>query len=148
MFRQGADISAPPLSAAAAELARVAPGYLERVRDQARRLSVRDRDGTDAGAALEALEDLADIDIDVPTASRIRAAVLVKQAIKRLIGWYLGYFGRQLAAFGQAVAHLCEMMLRRIVAVEDSTQRLQGEVRRLEERVARLEGLLDRSERR
>src|ERR1700677_1613725 len=87
------------LAAAEARLAITAPGFLERVREAAHRLAVRDTDRTDVQATLSAIDDLASIDLEVPTISRIPLARLVKKAVKELVGWYLRYFGRQLTAF-------------------------------------------------
>src|SRR5580700_9598717 len=133
------DLSAQRLEAAAARLATIAPGFLERVREAAGRLGLRDVDSTDARAALLAVEDLAVIDLDVPTGSRLPVVPIVKKAVKRLVGWYLFYFGRQLSAFGQAVTHLGGILIDRTERLEATTGALQADVTRLSDRVTALE---------
>lgn len=127
------------LAASEARLATIAPGFLDRVREAASRLGLRDVDSTDARAALLAVDDLAAIDLDVPTGSRLPLVPIVKKAVKRLIGWYLFYFGRQLAAFGQAVTHLGGILIDRTERLEATTGTLQADVARLSDRVTDLE---------
>lgn len=116
-----------------------APGYLDRVRQAAKRLALREADSTDARAVLAAVEDLSEIDLDPPTASRLPLVPIVKKAVKRLVGWYLQYFGRQLSAFGQAVTNLGGMLLDRTDRLEGVAGALQADVARLAERVDDLE---------
>jgi hypothetical protein len=127
------------LEAAEARLAAIAPGFLDRVRQVADRLALRDADANDARAALVAVDDLAVIDIDAPTVSRLPLVPVVKKAVKRLIAWYLFYFGRQLAAFGQAVSHLGGILVDRTERLEEVTASLQADVARLADRVTQLE---------
>lgn len=133
------DPSASVLEAAEARLAEAAPGYLNTVRDAANRLGVRDA-GTDARAAAVAVEELSLIDLDVPTGSRIPIARYAKAVIKKLVAWYLGYFGRQVTAFGQAVANLGSMLV-------DRTERLETDGNALSSRVDQLEARVDSLER-
>jgi hypothetical protein len=116
------------------------PGYLDLVRSSARRRALADPEGTDLAAALVAVDELSLIDLDVPTASRIPLARYVKQAVKSLIAWYLGYFGRQITALGQSVAHLGTILVgradrleNRVEAAESTLAELAGRVERLEE---------------
>jgi hypothetical protein len=139
MFEGTLDLPAQRRAAAEARLATIAPGFLDRVREAAGRLGLRDLDSTDARAALLAVEDLALIDLDVPTASRLPLVPIVKKAVKRLVGWYLSYFGRQLSAFGQAVTHLGGILIDRTERVEATTGVLQADVARLSDRVTDLE---------
>ena len=126
-------------AAAEVRLATLAPGFLDRVREAAGRLGLHDLDTTDARAALLAVEDLAVIDLDVPTASRLPLVPIVKKAVKRLVGWYLFYFGRQISAFGQAVTHLGGILIDRTDRLEATTGALQADVTRLSDRVTVLE---------
>ena len=120
-------------------LAEIDPGYLTRARNAAARLGLRPGTTTSVQAAFEAIEELSVIDLDVPTASRIPAARTLKKVVKRLVGWYLGYFGRQVSAFGQAVANMGGLLLERTEQVESDTAALKAEVAQLAERVERLE---------
>jgi hypothetical protein len=139
VFEGALDLSAQRLAAAEARLATIAPGFLDRVREAAGRLGLRDVDSTDARAALLAVDDLASIDLDVPTGSRLPVVPIIKKAVKRLVGWYLFYFGRQLSAFGQAVTNLGGILIDRTERLEATTGILQADVARLSDRVADLE---------
>jgi hypothetical protein len=127
------------LAAEEARLAVIAPGYLARAREVVRRLAIRDDEDTDARAALSAIGYLSVIDLDAPTASRIPLARLVKTTVKRLVAWYLRYFGRQLTAFGQAVANLGGILVDRTERLEEETTSLKGELADLAQRVDHLE---------
>jgi hypothetical protein len=127
------------LADAAQRLEVISPGYLGRVRRASTRLRVRDPEANDVRAALDAVDDFAIVDLDVPTASRFPLAGMVKWGVKRLVGWYLGYFGRQISAFGQAVANLGVILVEDNEAQDRRTAALRAEVARLSDRVARLE---------
>jgi hypothetical protein len=127
------------LPAAEVRLSLISPGFLNRVRDAVSRLAVRDLDGTDTGAAIEAVGELAVIDLDVPTQSRLPAARLLKKTVKRLVAWYLDYFGRQVSAFGQAVANLGLALADRTQRLEAASNDLRADIDRLADRVERLE---------
>jgi hypothetical protein len=127
------------LAAEEARLERLAPGYLERVRRAASELAVADPDADDARAALDAVDHFGQIDLDVPTASRLPGVALLKTMIKRLIGWYLGFLGRQLKTFAQAVTNLADILVERNEELTRVSSELQVEVERLSERVDRLE---------
>ena len=132
------DPPASVLQAAETRLAELAPGYLGTVRSAAGRLGVRDT-STDTRAAVVAIEELSVIDLDVPTGSRIPSARYAKRAIKKLVAWYLGYFGRQITAFGQAVANLGSMLVDRTDRLEGDGKALAGRVDQLAARVEALE---------
>jgi hypothetical protein len=134
-----AGTSAPDEPAAEARLADLAPGYLEQVRAAARRLSVGPSVTSDARAALEAVDELAIIDVDVPTTSRKPIGRIAKEAIKRLISWYLRYLGAQISALGQSVAHLGTCLLDRTERLEDEAATLRADVERLKSRLDQLE---------
>jgi hypothetical protein len=122
-----------------ARLESVAPGYLPKVRAAAARLGQRASGATDLSAALAAVEELADIDVEVPTESRYPAARRLKAGIKQLVKWYLRYIGGQVSAFGQAVAHLGQLMVQRTEQLEERTGSLERDLAALADRVARLE---------
>lgn len=132
------DPSDSVLEAAEARLAGLAPGYLEAARGGAARLGVRDT-STDAGAVVAAVEELSLIDLDVPTGSRIPIARYAKRAVKRLVSWYLGYIGRQINAFGQAVANLGLMLVERTERIESDLRILDARVDQLTARMEALE---------
>jgi hypothetical protein len=102
------------------------------VRLAAAELAVTDPEAEDARAAMEAVDHFADLDVDVPTASRFPLVGLLKRAIKRLIGWYLGYFGRQLTTFALAVTNLADILVER-------DEERSREMAHLAERIERLE---------
>jgi hypothetical protein len=115
------------------------PGYLDQVRDQARRLGLRAKDSTDARSAVEAVEDLAVIDVVAPTASRRPAGRLIKTLIAKAIAWYLGYLGGQITALGQSVAHMGATLLERTEVLERHGAEMRADLDDLAARVQRLE---------
>jgi hypothetical protein len=126
--------------AAEARLALVAPGYLDRVRDAARRLGVGPAAlANDARAAVEGVAELSMIDIDIPTYSRRPVGRLAKEAIKRGISWYLRYIGVQISALGQSVAHMGTCLLDRTERLEDQAAGLRAEIARLSDRLDEFE---------
>ena len=136
------EMSGPsPATVAAAEekLGRAAPGYLDRVRQAASELGVADPEADDARAALDAVDHFADIDLDVPTSSRFPLVGLLKLTIKRLIGWYLGYFGRELTTFAIAVTNLADILVERDEERSRSLEQLRAEQAHLAQRIERLE---------
>jgi hypothetical protein len=128
------------LTAAAAELERQAPGYLERVRTATTRLAARPGAQGDPRVALEGLAEVTTIDVDVPTMSQRRSVHVLKVAIRRLLGWYLRYVGGQVTVMGQAVNRLGVTLVERTEQLGDDTVVLQRELRSLGQRVSRLEG--------
>lgn len=131
--------SYPPAGGIAERLERTAPGYLERIRRATAALAVRQGADGDARAALADVEDAATVDIDAPTASARPAGRVAKDMTKRLVGWYVGYVGRQVSVLGHATARLGALLLERTEALEAATDRLGAEVERLAARVERLE---------
>lgn len=132
-------MSADRMLAAEQRLAEIAPGYLEQVRQAARAMAVDDPGAEDARAALDAVDHFSAIDIDVPTGSRFPLAAVLKLAIKKLIGWYLGFFGRQLTVFGQAVSNLADILVERDERRAQEVAGLKSELERLSDRIDQLE---------
>jgi hypothetical protein len=124
---------------ASARLDQIAPGYLDRVRSAASDLSLADREPSDVRAALMYVEDMARVDVDIPTASRRSVVRWLKGAVKRLVGWYLRYLGEQVTALGQAVGHLGTVLADRTDVLVETTAELQTKVNDLTARVDRLE---------
>src|ERR1700730_5080274 len=73
---------------------------LDRIRLATHRLAPIDAGRADLRAALALLEAHATIDVDVPTAARVRAGSSVKTAVKRATAWYLRYLGSQVTLLG------------------------------------------------
>jgi hypothetical protein len=63
--------------------------YIERVRQATRRLAVRAVEPANIRQSLEALNDVAHFDVEVPTASARREVELLKTGGKRLSAWYM-----------------------------------------------------------
>ena len=91
------------------------------------------------GPRFVAVDDLAVLDLDAPTGSRLPMVPVVKKLVKKAVRWYLFYFGRQLLAFGQAVAHLGGILLDRIERTEATTAAFRAEVAQLATRLEQLE---------
>jgi hypothetical protein len=133
------EVNAARLAAAEQQLAEQSPGYLDRVRRAAAGLGVADPEADDARAALDAVDHFAVVDLDVPTGSRFPLAHLLKLLIKKLISWYLGYIGRQLTTFGQAVTNLADILVDQTESLSRANAALRSDVTELAERVERLE---------
>jgi hypothetical protein len=125
--------------AAEARLTLIAPGYLRQVREAARRLGLAPSRTSDARAAVEAVEELSVIDIDIPTTSRKPIGRFAKAAVKRGISWYLRYLGAQITALGQSVAHLGTCLLDRTERLEHEAAALRADVDGLTARIDDLE---------
>jgi hypothetical protein len=117
--------------------------YLARVRTATGRLAVADGERDDVRCAALLLEHHAEIDVDAPVASRTLPQRLVKQLIRRLVGWYMRFVGHQVGVLGQAAARLglaVAARLDRIEAEQGAEQAaLAARVAALEARVAELE---------
>jgi hypothetical protein len=136
-----------------AEAARVAaePGfpaaYLARVRAAAARLAVTEGDRDDVRRAALLLEQQAVIDVEAPVASRSLPQRLVKQVVRKFIGWYVRFLGHQVGILGQAAARLGLVVAERLDRMEADQEAdraaMTGRIAALEARVAELEARSD-----
>ena len=144
--------SAPPDALAAelsAEAARLAAGegfpagYLARVRTAAARLAVTEGGRDDVRSAALLLEQQAVIDVEVPVASRTLPQRLVKQAVRKLVGWYVRFLGHQVGILGQATGRFALVVAERLDRMEAAPSAEQAaataRIAALEARVAELE---------
>jgi glycosyltransferase involved in cell wall biosynthesis len=133
--------TAPPdLPGSESALGLADASYLAQIRGAMSRIGRRtDTDDDGLASALADLDDAAGIDIDVPTASRRREAVVVKQGVKKLTGWYLRYLAQQITVLGQATSRLGTALVERADRIEDTTSGLVEEMARLRARLDRLE---------
>ena len=143
--------AAPPTLAgeAMAEAERLAAGpgfptpYLSRVRLAAGRLAVTEGGRDDVRSAALLLEQQAVIDLDVPVAGRALPQRLVKQTVRKLVGWYVRFLGDQVGVLGQAAARLGMAVADRLDGMEatESAERaaMAAEISALKARVAELE---------
>jgi hypothetical protein len=117
--------------------------YLARVRLAAARLAVTEGVRDDVRSAALLLEQQAVIDVDPPVASRALPQRLVKQAVRKLIGWYVRFLGHQVGVLGQASARLGMAVAERLdrMEAEQSAERavMAAEIAALSARVAELE---------
>ena len=113
--------------------------YIEEVRRAAGRLAVREAGPQAARDALADVEDLSDIDIEVPTDSPDVVARYLKRLVKRLLRWYVRYIAAQVTALGQALTRLGSELVDRIDGLEASTNKLDARLEDLAARVERLE---------
>ena len=83
------------------------------------------------------------IDLEVPVASRSLPQRLVKQIVRKLIGWYVRFLGHQVGILGQATARLGLSVAERLdrMETEHTAERtaMAAEIARLSDRVAELE---------
>jgi hypothetical protein len=112
---------------------------LDRIRTATARLAAREIDPSDPRAALALAENQVDIDLEVPTASRLWGVAFVKRAIKRLVGWYLRYVGHQVTMAGRAMVRLGEALVDRTEALDRAVAANRRAIDDLEARVERLE---------
>jgi hypothetical protein len=113
--------------------------YLDRIRRATARLAATEAPRDDARAALGIVQEHANIDVEVPTASRFRAGMLLKSAVKRLIRFYVTYVTRQVGLLGQAMVRFGEALVERTERLEQSSGAVEDRVGELERRVEGLE---------
>jgi hypothetical protein len=117
--------------------------YLARVRAAAGRLAVTEGDRDDLRSAALLLEQQAVIDVDVPVASRTLPQRLVKQLVRKLVGWYVRFLGHQVGILGQATARFALVAAERLDRLEaaQNAERaaMAAEIAALQARVAELE---------
>lgn len=119
---------------------------IDRIREAAARLAASEVAPDDVRQAIVLLEQHANVDADVPTASRVVPVRYLKLAIKKLVMWYLRYLTQQIALFGGAVARVATATALRLEALERAEAeslaeraRLRDEITALEERIRALE---------
>jgi hypothetical protein len=117
--------------------------YLARVRTAAARLAVTEGDRDDVRSAALLLEQQAVIDVEVPVASRTLPQKLVKQVVRKFVGFSVRFLGHQVGILGQATARFALVVaerLDRIEAAQAAAQAAQAaEIAALQARVAELE---------
>lgn len=117
--------------------------YLAHVRAAAARLAVTQGVQDDVRSAALLLEQQAVIDVEVPVASRTLPQRLVKQVVRKLVGWYVRFLGHQVGILGQATARFALVVAERLDRVEAAqTAAAEAQAARLaalESRVAELE---------
>jgi len=134
-------VTGPPVDPqeVAQRLEAASPGYLDRVRKAARRLSVGAAGDPEARTVLEELRSAAALDLEPPVtagSARVRAA---KEAIRRLVGWYMRYVGQQVVVLGQTTARLGEILVDRADEVDEAVAALRSEVADVRRRLDGLE---------
>lgn len=113
--------------------------YLEKVRMASRRFRAGVVGAPDLHHVVSAVRDVANFDVEVPTASQHREWELVKVGVKRLSVWYMRYLAEQLNNFGNNVTRLGDALVARTEALERADDELAARVGAAEERLARLE---------
>lgn len=115
-----------------------AAAYVGRAEQLAHRLAAREVGPEDSGAALAAVRDVLEVDVDSPTGGRQPAAVL-KPVVKRLTAWYLAYLAEQVNDLGHALLRLGETLDARAGRGDARAEELAAALAELEARVHRLE---------
>lgn len=117
--------------------------YLARVRAAAARLAVTEGGQDDVRSAALLLEQQAVIDVEAPVASRTLPQRLVKQLVRKFVGWYVRFLGHQVGILGQAAARLGLAVAERLdrMEAEQSAERaaMAAQIAALQARVAELE---------
>jgi hypothetical protein len=118
-------------------------GYLARVRTAAARLAVTEGDGDDVRRAALLLEQEAEIDVEPPVAARSLPQRLVKQLVRKFVGWYVRFLGHQVGVLGQATARFALLVAERLdrMEAEQAAEReaMAARIAALSARVAELE---------
>ena len=132
-----------------AEAERLAAGagfpaaYVARVKAAAGRLAVTEGGRDDVRSAALLLEQQAVIDVEAPVASRTLPQRLVKQMVRKLVGWYVRFLGHQVGILGQATGRFALAAAERLDRLEatQSAEReaMAAQIGALEARVAELE---------
>ena len=133
--------------AAEAERLAAEPGfpaaYLARARAAAVRFAVTEGVQDDVRSAALLLEQQAVIDVEAPVASRTMPQRLVKQVVRKSVGWYVRFLGHQVGILGQATARFALVTAERLDRIEaaQSAEReaMAAEIAALQARVAELE---------
>lgn len=117
--------------------------YLARVRAAAARFAVTEGVRDDVRSAALLLEQQAVIEVEVPVASRTLPQRLVKQVVRKLVGWYVRFLGHQVGILGQATARFALVVAERLDRVEAAqsaaTETQAARIAALESRLAELE---------
>ncbi|HYH51134.1 MAG TPA: hypothetical protein VEG38_16435, partial [Acidimicrobiia bacterium] len=92
--------------------------YVSRVRAAAGRLAVTEGGRDDVRSAALLLEQQAVIDVEAPVASRTLPQRLVKQMVRKLVGWYVRFLGHQVGILGHATGRFALVVAERIDRVE------------------------------
>jgi hypothetical protein len=123
------------------------PGFpaadLNRIRAAAARLGVTDVVRDDVRGAALLVEQLAVIDVEVPVTGRALHQRLVKQTVRKLIGWYVRSVGHQVGVLGRLTARFGLAVAERLDRLE-ATRRADHEA--LAARLAALEARVDQLE--
>lgn len=117
--------------------------YVQRVREAAARLGVREEGPDPARDALADLQELLPVDVDPPASSPRPPVRIVKSTVKRLVRWYLGYLSAQVTAIGEATLRLGSSLSDRIDDLDSAGRAHAAKLADLQERVGRLEGAAD-----
>ena len=117
--------------------------YLARVRAAAARLGVTEGVQDDVRSAALLLEQQAVIDVEAPVASRALPQRLVKQSVRKLVGWYVRFLGHQVGILGQATARFALSVAERLDRMEAAQaadrEAMAAEIAALQARVVELE---------
>jgi hypothetical protein len=124
--------------AAAARAREADPGFpaerIGRIRSAAARLAATELAAGDVRHAALLLERQADIDLQVPTRSRVPGVEPVKRVVKAMTIWYLRFIAAQVTAFGHAVARFGITVAARLDGIEAEVDELRRRVERLEQK--------------
>jgi hypothetical protein len=120
--------------------------YLAEIRAAVARLAVTEVVPDDVRGAALLVEQRAVIDVEVPVTGRALPQRLVKQTVRKLVGWYVRSLGHQVGVLGRVTARFGLAVAERLDRMED-TQRADRQALgvRLAELDARIAGLEARS---
>jgi hypothetical protein len=113
--------------------------YIEKVRKATKRLRAYETNPEDVRGALQAVRDVAGVNVEVPIVAPRREVQLVKTGVKRLVAWYMGYLAGQFNVFSASVVRLGETVASRLEDLERNGDEMAARLGALEARLNRLE---------
>jgi hypothetical protein len=113
--------------------------YIEKVRKATKRLRSYETNPEDVRGALQAVKNVAGVNVEVPIVGARREVQLVKTGVKRLVAFYMGYLAGQFNVFSASVVRLGETMASRLEELERNNDDLTARVGAVEARLSRLE---------
>ena len=113
--------------------------YIEKVRKATKRLRAYETNPEDVRGALQAVKNVAGVNVEVPIVGPRREVQLVKTGVKRLVAFYMGYLAGQFNAFSASVVRLGETMASRLEDLERNGDEMAARLGAVEARLSRLE---------
>jgi hypothetical protein len=113
--------------------------FIEKVRKATKRLRAYETNPEDVRGALQAVKNVAGVNVEVPIVGHRREVQMVKTGVKRLVAFYMGYLAGQFNVFSASVVRLGETVASRLEDLERNGDDLAARLGAVEARLGRLE---------